>query len=423
MSTGKLFLSSVIKSGNRNHLNRVKDEMFLEKRGPSDTITERTMLAFIREHVMKYRTLPSPSVLKTSGFDYVDTDQPPEYYQQQLIKRSVYNTWRTFMNDMKPLVETNFDLDKAFETITQFSTNVSRLSIADKYKSLGELGKELQTQIENRKNGTPEIFIPFGWPTIDKLTGGVTGGDLVYIVARPGVGKSQLLSYSAYNAYEKGFSPLVLTMEMTDVQLARRIFGVAGKFNHDSIRKDIPDSEVEARLNGAIQLIEKNKTQFNVICGQVRQTVESVASLIDELKPDVVYIDAAYLLNLKNSNAKAWEKIAVVGEKLKEIAISRNVPIIMTVQFNRQATQGKDAHGKKGSFNLETIAGSDAISQLGSVIIAVQPGQEPYEENRRVLEIIKNREGGVAEIEINYVFDPPNFTEVEYFTIDEEMKI
>jgi hypothetical protein len=34
-------------------------------------------------------------------------------------------------------------------------------------------------------------------------------------------------------------------MEMTDVQLARRIFGIAGKFNHDAIRRDIPDSEVE----------------------------------------------------------------------------------------------------------------------------------------------------------------------------------
>jgi hypothetical protein len=37
-------------------------------------------------------------------------------------------------------------------------------------------------------------------------------------------------------------------MEMTDVQLARRIFGIAGKFNHDAIRRDIPDNEVENAL-------------------------------------------------------------------------------------------------------------------------------------------------------------------------------
>jgi hypothetical protein len=53
-------------------------------------------------------------------------------------------------------------------------------------------------------------------------------------------------------------------MEMTDVQLARRIFGVAGKFNHDSIRRDIPDNEVERRLNEAVDEIEKNEVEFNV---------------------------------------------------------------------------------------------------------------------------------------------------------------
>lgn len=412
MSTGKLFLSSVIKSGQKNYLNRIKDELFLDKKGPQDARTERELLGFIRQHVMSYRSLPSQSVLIQSGYEYLETDQPPEYYQQQIIKRSVYNSFKKFVDDMKPAIEHGFDLDKAFDLITGFSNTVSRLAITDKYKSLGELGKEIQGQIESRKNGSPETFIPLGWPTIDKLTGGVTGGDLIYIVARPGVGKSQLLSYAAHHAYTKGFAPLVLTMEMTDVQLARRIFGVAGKFNHDAIRRDIPDSEVERRLNETVDEIEKSETQFNVICGQVRQTVENIASLIDELKPDVVYIDAAYLLNLKNSNAKAWEKIALVGEKLKEIAISRNVPIIMTVQFNREASKGK-------RFQMDTIAGSDAIAQLGSVIIAVQPGQEPYEVERRSLEIIKNREGGVAEIEINYQFDPPNFSEVEYITTDD----
>lgn len=413
MSFGKLFLSSVIKSGNKAYLNRVKDELFLEKKGPSDSVSEKDFLNFVRQHVMSYRVLPSSQVITKAGYEYIETDQPPEYYIEELKKRAVYNSFRAFSENMKPLLTTQFDLDKAYELITEFSNRVSKLSVADRYKSLAELGQEIQAQIEQRKNGKHDVFIPFGWPTLDKLTGGVTAGDLVYIVARPGVGKSQLLSHCAYHAYSKGFSPLVLTMEMTDVQLARRIFGIAGKFNHDSIRRNVPNNEVEKRLNQAVEEVEQSKTDFNVICGQVRQTVENVASLIDELKPDVVYIDAAYLLNLKNSNAKAWEKIALVGEKLKELAISRGIPIIMTVQFNREASKGK-------RFQMDTIAGSDAIAQLGSVILAVQPGEEPYEETRRFLEMIKNREGGLAEFEINYTFDPPNFSEVEFQHIDEE---
>lgn len=413
MSFGKLYLSSVIKSGNKIYLNRVKDELFLDKKGPSDTVSELEYLTFVRQHVMSYRTLPSPSVVTKAGYEYLDTDQPPEYYAEELKKRAVYNSFKKFSENMKPLLTTHFDLDRAYELITEFSSRVSKLSVVDRYKSLAELGAEIKAQIEQRKNGKADIFIPFGWPTLDKMTGGVTAGDLVYIVARPGVGKSQLLSHCAFHAWSKGFKPLVLTMEMTDVQLARRIFGIAGRFNHDAIRRDIPDSEVEKRLNDAVDTVETSKVDFNVICGQVRQTVENVASLIDELQPDVVYIDAAYLLNLKNSNAKAWEKIALVGEKLKELAISRGIPIIMTVQFNREAAKGK-------RFQMDTIAGSDAIAQLGSVIIAVQPAEEPYEDTRRILEMIKNREGGLAEFEINYTFDPPRFDEIEFQHIDEE---
>lgn len=412
MSFGKLYLSSVIKSGNKTHLNRVRDELFIDKKGPSDTTSEKDFITFVRQHVMSFKMLPTSEVVRQAGFEYIDTDQPPEYYNQELKKRAVYNAYKAFDSKLRPLLTTQFDLNKAYEHITEFTSTVSKLSVVDSYKSLAELGTEIQQQIEQRKNGNPDVFIPFGWPTLDKLTGGVTGGDLVYIVARPGVGKSQLLSYCAHHAYSKGFSPLVLTMEMTDVQLARRIFGIAGKFNHDAIRRDIPDNATEKRLNDAIEDIENSKVDFNVICGQVRQTVENIASLIDELQPDVVYIDAAYLLNLKNSNAKAWEKIALIGEKLKEIAISRNIPIIMTVQFNREAAKSK-------RFQMDTIAGSDAIAQLGSVIIAVQPGEEPYNETRRILEMIKNREGGLTEFEIHYTFDPPAFGEVEYQQIDE----
>lgn len=408
MSVGKAFLSSVVKSGNKNYLNRVKDELFID--------SEKNYLQFFREHVLQYRTLPSKGIIESQGFDFFDTDQPPEFYIEELKKRAVYNMYKKFDAAMKPLLTQKFDAEKAVDLITEFTNNVSRMSVADKYKSLTELGKEIQVQIENRKNGNPEIFVPFPWPTIQRQTGGITGGDLVYIVARPGVGKSQLLSYCAYHAWKAGFKPLVLTMEMTDVQLARRIFGIAGAFNHDAIRREVPDSEVEDRLAKAIEDVENSEVGFDVICGQVRQTVENVATLIDELKPDVVYIDAAYLLNLKNSNAKAWEKIALVGERLKEIAISRGIPIIMTVQFNREAAKQK-------RFSMDTIAGADAIAQLGSVIIAVQPGPETFEDVRRILEIIKNREGGVCEIEINYVFDPPNFDEIEYVQELDDLRI
>jgi replicative DNA helicase len=127
--------------------------------------------------------------------------------------------------------------------------------------------------------------------------------------------------------------------------------------------------------------------------------------MVDELRPDVLYIDAAYLVSVNGSSAKMWEKLAMVGERLKELAISRDIPILQTVQFNRDAVKTK-------TFDLHTIGGSDTIGQLGSVIYAITEAEAPYNETRRNISVIKNREGSVAEFDIHYTFDPPNFTEV-----------
>lgn len=404
MSFGKLYLSSIVKSGNRTFLNRVKPELLFDKPSGGDALSERQIFDFIRNHVLSYRVLPSPTVLQSSGIPYIETDQPPEYYLQEIKKRAVYVEFKKFYSNINPLLQNDFNLDKAFELITSFGQVVSNINVSDQYKSMADLGRDIEAEIEYRKNGGKEVFIPFGWPTADALTGGAAGGDLVYIVGRPGMGKSNTLAFNSHHAWTQGYKPLLLTMEMTDVQISRRIFGLQGQFNSNDIRRGIPDAEVERRLKQSITAFEQGP-DFNIICGQVRQTVDTVAALIDELKPDVVYIDAAYLLKMNGPTKLLWEKIAAIGEQLKQIAITRDIPIIQTVQFNRQA-------GKGNQGSLENIAGSDAISQLGSIIMSITPGEQPYEENRKVIHILKNREGGVANFTINSTFDPPNFSEV-----------
>jgi replicative DNA helicase len=406
MSVGKLLLCSIVKSGNKNFLNRVKDDLFYKTIPNGEKISEIEMLAFFRKHILSYKTLPSADVMRGAGVEYVETTQPPEYYLEEMKKRAIYNAYANFQKQLGPLITRDVDTEKVYRLSQEFSNRISYINVCDKFKSIKELGEDIKAQIEQRKTGEADIFIPFGWPTLDRLTGGISGGDLGYFIARPGKGKSQLLTQMSYHAWSQGYSVLVLTMEMTDIQIARRVYGIKGQFNHDTLRRGVPGDIIERRLDTAIEQFEGGP-DFNVICGQTRQTVESITSLVDELQPDVLYIDAAYLINMSGSQAKAWEKIALVSEKLKELAISRNIPIIMTVQFNRDAKKGKTFEG-----TLENIAGSDAIGQLGSIVVSIKEAEEPYSETRRTLEVIKNREGGVAAFDINFSFEPPNFSEL-----------
>lgn len=411
MAQGTNFLNAVVKSGNRTFLNRIKPDLLKTKPAPGESVSERAYYDYIQNHILKFRTIPTPQVLTAANMPYKDTDQPPEYYLEEVKIRSVYEAYSKFTREMSPLL-TSADWTPAYDLITELSRTVSSINMSDKYKTIGELGREIEQQIEARKSGAPEIFIPFGWPTLDAQTGGLAGGDLAYFIARPGVGKTNVLTYMAHHAWTQGFSPMLLTMEMTDVQISRRLYGLQGQFNPDTVRRGIPETIVEDKLRTAIQSFDDGP-EFHIICGQVKQTVESITALIDELRPDVLYIDAAYLMTMNGPTKSTWEKLAAVSERLKQVAVTRNIPIIMTVQFNRDAAKSK-------RFELDTIAGSDAIGQLGSVVVSIKPGEDQYEAIRRTLAIIKNREGGVAEFEINNRFDPPDFTEIQGSALRDE---
>lgn len=404
MSQGHQYLSAVIKSQNRNFLGRLDASLLSEKPSGGEPISEKAYYDHIMSHVLQFRALPTVATLNSAGMPYADTDQPPPYYLNELKKRRVYNAFKKFYEEMKPIVNNDFDIDQVNDKIVEFSNVVAKIQVSDQYKSLAQIGREIEYAIDSRKAGNPEVFIPFGWETLDELTGGLAGGDLAYFIARPGVGKTNILTYAAHHAWTQGFTPMVLTMEMTDVQISRRLYGLAGQFNPSVIRKNVPEQTVQDKLRSAIAAFDEGP-DFHIICGQTKQTVESITALVDELQPDVLYIDAAYLVSMNGPSKSTWEKLAAVSERLKQLAITRNLPIILTVQFNREAAKGK-------RYELDTIAGSDAIGQLGSVIVSIVEGESPYENTRRTLCVMKNREGGVADFEIHNRFDPPRFDEV-----------
>ena len=87
--------------------------------------------------------------------------------------------------------------------------------------------------------------------------------------------------------------------------------------------------------------------------------------------------------------------------------------VVTSSQFSRQA--GKK--GREGS--LETVAFTDAISQHSSLVLSIRPGETPYEEDRRILELMKGREGEKGEVHINYKFQPVNLSEVSPEEIQE----
>ena len=99
----------------------------------------------------------------------------------------------------------------------------------------------------------------------------------------------------------------------------------------------------------------------------------------------------------------------MVIRELKQMAIRFDIPIVLSVQFNRNQKKRSNK-----ALDLGDIAGSDSIPQDASIVLGVRQGQPPFQERQRVIEGMKNREGMDATFAINFGFDPVDMSETEF---------
>jgi replicative DNA helicase len=245
--------------------------------------------------------------------------------------------------------------------------------------------------------------VTYGWEPLDELTQGAMPGTVTTLVAHPNMGKSYFLIRMANSAWRAGHSVLMVNMDMPNLQTGRRAIGMLAGINPDLIRRGRLSEWGQEIFHETVEAIGYG-APFHMVAGSFHNSVLDVDLLIGEFQPDVVYIDASYLLwpEKKDGRRARWENMAEVGEAVQKLALKWNRPIIQTVQFNRDA-KGKEKAG------LENIGGTDIIGQVSSVVLGLFYGEGVNETLRRRIKIMKNRDQALGEFETNYLFNPPNF--------------
>lgn len=239
-----------------------------------------------------------------------------------------------------------------------------------------------------------------GWDFLDEKTAGMTNGDVWVVAGRSGMGKSYNLLHMALSAWRAGASVLFVTMEMTVLQTARRYLGMHAGINPVLIRRGELDMYTEELFFNVLEGVP-DMAPFWFSSGDLSKSTATVDAMVQELNPYLVVIDAAYLLDPTNRSGK-FAKHELLQEVLKEIkaqALNRNRPYLISVQFNRQ--------GSKGKGDVDSLAGSDWIGQIASVVIGLKEGSAGYERVMRCAKIHKNRDdGGDFDFVYNYLLQP-----------------
>lgn len=400
MSDGLKLLGSIIDTGSVRTLRDISRDWLIDD--------ELELYDYIRSHYRRYGQIPAIATVEDElGITVPEADETAEYYISRVNDRQLYGVVRDKFNSLKDCLR-DFNMEAAKDVIAELhaATRVARTETD--IRNIREAMTDVMAEYEFAHANPGVSGVPTAWHSFDYPTGGCQPGDLITWVARPGIGKTYLLLRQAQVAWQFGYSVLIVTMEMTIEQITRRLAAMQAGINPDFIRKGMLSTYAKRRLQNCIDTLG-GIDRLHLFSGGLRKSTGDVELLIQEFRPDIVFIDGVYLMQpaVKKAMQKI-EKVSEVFDNLKQMTLAHNVPVVVTTQFNRQA--GKK--GKDGS--LENIAYTDAISTHSSLVLSLgeAKGSPSEAKRKRSIKFLKGREGEAGEFEINFSFAPIDFTEI-----------
>lgn len=260
-------------------------------------------------------------------------------------------------------------------------------------KTLADIVEENKDNYFKDKKVSP---INLGFARLDDMLGGLEGGDMIVIGARPAVGKSAFVTQITSNLAKQGKRVGFYNLEMQNKQMYERFV--------------VSESGIPlTRLRRAVRFLGDEKEKFdkaNEILSKADNIVitstgaKSVAEIRAESKHmdyDIIIID--YLQLLKADTTYRGNRTSEVGEisrAIKSLAMELNIPIIALSQLNR-ASEGRET--REPSMSELREAGN--IEQDASVIILMWNLDE-NDRSKKGCKVEKQRQGECGKVVMNF---------------------
>ena len=213
------------------------------------------------------------------------------------------------------------------------------------YVSFSEALEATMREIDANSNRPDGVYgVPTDFIELDELTGGLHGGQMIVIAARPGVGKSTLaLDIARSAAIHHHMATVFFSLEMSRTELAMRILSAEGKISMGRLKKGDLDTEgwtnlatLQGRIDSAPLFIDDSPNmtlmEIRAKCRRLKQR--------NDLK--LVVLDYLQLMSSGKKVESRQQEVSEFSRSLKLLAKELDVPVIALSQLNRGSEQRTD---------------------------------------------------------------------------------
>ena len=327
----------------------------------------------LKSYYYKFKAVPEVGILQEKFKDFdPDTNIKGEtaYYLDKLkneyltsrIKNIILKGGSMLKEDAASRVLSQ--MQAQLSMLSKFTNNVRDLEVTD----IDSAAKHFEA-VKARSatmGGSPGIktgfeAIDLAYPT------GMAPGHLIVAIGWPGRGKTWFTSYLACKAWEQGFKPMIVSLEMSPENMRDRIYTMMGSglFRASDLSKGEINID-DFRTWGQKKFDSKNGFVLVSNEGMSEVTPATIQGKIDQHKPDLVILDYHQLFSDNKKSMGATERNMNISREFKMLAMTNNIPII-----DITAATMDDVSDQDNPPMLSQVAWSKAIEYDADMAIAI----------------------------------------------------
>lgn len=402
----QLFISAVIRSGDVGVAFRhgVSPEMFS---------MYRKEWSWIERHYARHHKAPEKAAFKRAFPDFaVKVVDDVEVLVDPLREEYAQTALLNLIDDLSVEMGREHDPVALLQKMESSVRSIAVVASAEKSVNVLDDWENSYSEVAGRADRTKGSGLPgisTGFPTLDRMTGGIQPGHLWIGGARLGQGKTWWLVKIACSALGAGSNVHIESLEQPRGQITTRLHAMlsGGTFLHSDLSRGTVD--LDAYREWLQQIKETTPGVVHVTdATRGRASVSTIASHVERHRPDLVVID--YLTLLK-SNGDDWRAMSTLSSDLKSLAMQYDVAIVAAAQLNRE-------FGLKSLPGPEALAQSDAFGQDADAVITMRRHRETDKVMEMRLSKYRHGEDGA----VFYARFQPNggdFTEISEDKVDD----
>lgn len=256
---------------------------------------------------------------------------------------------------------------------------------------INDLGEQIQEKVKEKEKGKA-LRVPTGFYTLDRLTySGYNSGNLVVLAARPSVGKTAVMLQMARASASSGKTVNIFSLEMTNTELAQRFLCATEKITPSQM----------ARADVDWQMFELASSEYSSkpvylsdsLFGE-DEIISNITLNVQSGKCDIAFIDYLGLVSFADTRAMLDKAIAGFTKRLKKLAKSCKIPIVLLCQLNRASAS------EKRPPQLYDLRDSGSIEQDADIVLMLERVAESSDGRDVNMWVRKNRQGSAGEVKV-----------------------